>query len=89
MNGTSTAHSQQPGHLRVAWDAWLELAHRAGKYQALAVLSFVYFCVLGPTVLIARLFGVRLLDLDFRPRASYWRERQPMERSLEALTRQF
>ena len=71
------------------WDAWKAYTHRAGAYQAQALLSAVYYLVLGPSVLAARLFGTRLLDLDHRHRASYWIERKPLEKSLSALERQF
>src|SRR5919202_7038996 len=58
----------QPGLGRVIWDAWRAYTHRAGGYQAQVLLSAVYYLVLGPSVLVARLFGTRLLDLDRRPR---------------------
>jgi hypothetical protein len=80
---------RQPGHLRVIWDAWKAYTHRAGGYQAQVLLSFVYFVVLGPSVIVARLFGTRLLDLDRRQRSSYWIERKPLDKSLAALERQF
>ena len=79
----------QPGIGRVIWDAWRDYTHRAGGYQAQVLLSAVYYLVLGPSVLVARLFGTRLLDLDRRPRASYWIERKPLDKSLSALERQF
>ena len=71
------------------WDAWRAYTHRAAGYQADVLLSGVYYLVLGPSVLAARLFGTRLLDLDRRPRASYWIERKPLEKTLTALERQF
>jgi hypothetical protein len=73
----------------VIWDAWRAYTHRAGGYQAQVLLSAVYYLVLGPSVLVARLFGARLLDLDRGHRASYWIERKPLEKSLSALERQF
>ena len=79
----------QPGIGRVIWDAWQAYTHRAGGYQAQVLLSAVYYLVLGPSVIVARLFGTRLLDLDRRPRASYWIERKPLDKSLSALERQF
>jgi hypothetical protein len=49
----------------------------------------VYFLVLGPSALISRVVGNRLLDLDARPRASYWIERTRDEATLASLERQF
>jgi hypothetical protein len=81
--------SQQPGIGRVIWDAWKAYTHRAGGYQAQVLLSLVYFVVLGPSVLVTRLFGTRLLDLDRAQRESYWIARKREDRSLSALERQF
>ena len=83
-NGTG-----QPGLGRVIWDAWRAYTHRAAAYQAQVLLSAVYYVVLGPSVLAARLFRARLLDLDRRQRASYWIERKPLDKSISALERQF
>ena len=80
---------REPGLARVIWDAWRAYTHRAGGYQAQVLLSAVYYLVLGPSILVARLFGTRLLDLDRGQRPSYWIERKPLEKSLEALERQF
>jgi hypothetical protein len=73
----------------VLWDAWKAYSRRAGGYQAYLLLSAAYFLALGPSVLVARLAGTRLLDLDARPRSSYWIERKPAEKTLAALERQF
>ena len=89
MNGAGPHPEREQSLARFAWSTWLAYTHRAAEYQAQAVLSIAYYLVLGPSVLVARLAGTRLLDLDTRPRASYWRERRPLERTLEALERQF
>ena len=73
----------------LVWDAWKAYAHRAAVYQTQALLNVAYFLALGPSALGARLFGARLLDLDRRPRPSYWRQRKPANASLEDLERQF
>ena len=74
---------------RELWEAWKAYAERAGGYQAQVLLSLVYFLVLGPSALIGRLAGAKLLDLDRRPRASYWIERPKPDPSLKAMERQF
>ena len=84
------SHREREASLgRVIWDAWKAYTHRAGEYQAQVLLSLVYYLVLGPSVLVARLFGTKLLDLDPRPRPSYWIERKPLDNSLASLERQF
>lgn len=80
----------QPGLGRVMWQAWKAYSHRAGGYQTIVLLSLVYFLVLGPSALIARLTGTRLLDLDHRaPRDSYWIKRPAGEKTIASLERQF
>jgi hypothetical protein len=71
------------------WDAWRAYAHRAASYQSRALLNATYFLVFGPGASVARLLGARLLDLDRRPRASYWIARPAPGNTLEAMERQF
>lgn len=75
--------------MRLLWQGWNAYVQRASAYQSRALLNVLYFGVFGPTVLLARLFGVRLLDLDARPRTSYWVKRQPTGKTLLDLTRHF
>jgi hypothetical protein len=74
---------------RLMWDGWTAYAHRAAGYQAQVLLSLVYFVVLGPSAIVSRLLGNRLLDLDTRPRRSYWVERQQDTSTMAWLERQF
>jgi hypothetical protein len=89
MYGSAVSTDPAPSLGRVAWAAWLAYSHRAAGYQTQLILSLAYYLILGPSVLVARVCGVRLLDLDVRARGSYWLERRPLERTLEALERQF
>jgi hypothetical protein len=74
---------------RVLWLAWTAYTRRAGVYQSRVLLNAIYFVVFGPCALAARLVGVRLLDIDPRPRSSYWSERRPTNTTLDDLKRQF
>jgi hypothetical protein len=74
---------------RLLWQGWTAYVERASGYQSVAVLNALYYAVFGPSVLIARLFGARLLDLDAKPRQSYWLERQPTGKTLESMARHF
>jgi len=71
------------------WQAWRAYAHRVASYQSQAMLNATYFLVFGPGAILARSFGVRLLDLDARSRQSYWIARHPTQPTLELLERQF
>ena len=75
--------------MRLIRQGWLAYIERASGYQSVAVLNALYFVVFGPSVLVARLFGARLLDLDARARPSYWVKRQPAGKTVEALARHF
>jgi hypothetical protein len=74
---------------QLLWAAWRDYARRAGRYQTLVWLNVLYFAILGPSALAARLFGAQLLDLDRRPRPSYWIARPPLDAQPPALERQF
>jgi hypothetical protein len=87
LNGA--AHARQPSWWRLLWDGWTAYAKRAGGYQSQVLLTLVYYLVLGPSALASRLSGNRLLDLDSRPRTSYWIERKSEASTLSALERQF
>ena len=71
------------------WDAWRAYAQRAASYQSQALLNTTYFLVFGPGAMVGRMFGAKLLDLDRRPRKSYWIPRQPTGGTLKVLERQF
>jgi hypothetical protein len=75
--------------IRFLWDGWKAYSRRAARYQSTFLLSLVYYLVLGPTSLVVRLFGVRLLDLDVSPRQSYWRPRPLIPVTLDSLRRQY
>ena len=83
------AHARQPSWWRLLWDGWTAYAKRAGGYQGQVLLTIVYYVVLGPSAIVSRLTGNRLLDLDARPRGSYWVERKPEPSTLTTLGRQF
>jgi hypothetical protein len=48
---------------------------RTARYQTAILLSVVYLVVVGPSMLVGRLFGVRLLDDAVARRRSSWRAR--------------
>ncbi len=92
MNGgrlNGAAHARQPSWWRLLWDGWTAYAKRAGGYQGQVLLTIVYFVVLGPSAIVSRLTGNQLLDLDARPRESYWIEREREPSTLSTLERQF
>jgi hypothetical protein len=73
---------------RVLWDAWKSYSKR-GSYQTEVLLSLVFFLVLGPSMAIQQTFGKKLLDLDPKPRPSYWIKRPPAEKTMAWMERQF
>jgi hypothetical protein len=79
----------EPSLPRLLWAAWKAYTHRAAGYQTVLLMSAVYFLVLGPSAVVARLFGSQLLDLSTAPRASYWISRKPADKSVAGLQRQF
>ncbi|HYW86959.1 MAG TPA: hypothetical protein VFB50_04270 [Chloroflexota bacterium] len=75
--------------MRLVWDAWTAYLRRAAGYQSVVFLNIAYFAVLGPSVIVARLCGVRFLDRDAGPGRGYWVLRQPTRKTPVELRRQF
>ena len=63
---------------------WRDYNRLAARYQRTLLLSVIYWTVLGPAALLARLAGQRLDRRD--PRG--WIERPPEDASIAALRRQ-
>jgi hypothetical protein len=72
------------------WDFWRAYTRRASDYQAVVLLSLVYYGIFGPSALLVRLLGRPLLPAA-RPTAggTYWRPRPAPDKSLAGLQRQF
>lgn len=51
--------------------------------------SIVYYVLLGPSALVGRLFGAKLLDAGPRKAASYWIERPGRKVDLAEAEKQF
>lgn len=71
-----------PTRLAPVYRGWMALALAISKVTTPIVMGAVYFLVLMPTGLLARLFGHRPLS---RPRGAttYWQNRQPGARKAE------
>ncbi len=70
--------------------AWRPYSGRTAEYQSELLLTLVYYVLLGPSALAARLFGARLLDLrGDTKRWSGWIRREPLPKTISWLERQF
>ena len=49
--------------MRLVWQAWNAYLRRASAYQATVLLNALYFAIFGPSVLVARVFGVRRVSV--------------------------
>ena len=59
--------------------AWFALSLFLGRVVSPIVLSMIFFVVIVPVALIARLFGRDALLLKKRKVASYWVDKEPIE----------
>lgn len=66
-----------PSVLRPLYGPWMRLAKLLGAVNAFIVTAFVYYAVLTPYAVVARLLGKDLLDQALRTGDSYWKLRQP------------
>lgn len=81
--------THQEALLPALWTFWKAYTHRASGYQSAILLTLIYYLVLGPSAIVARLTGKELLRLSVGQVRTYWVERPPMEKTLAALERQF
>lgn len=86
---SSVVESGSAPLIPLLWNGWKAYSRQAARYQSTFLLSLVYYLILGPTSVVVRLLGVRLLDLDSSPRRSYWRARPLTPMTLDALRRQY
>ncbi len=88
--GSTGHHEHRPEALLPAiWRFWKAYARRAAYYQSVLLLSFVYYAVLWPGAAVARLSGTQLLPPTVGSAQSYWRDRPPLDNTLDELKRQF
>jgi len=72
---------QWPG-TRQLYAGWMAVARALSKVMTAVLLVFLYFIVLTPIALLARLLGKHFLDLQFKQACdSYWVVRKPGEQS--------
>jgi len=77
------------GNVRKAWETWKAITRIIVMPVGLALLTFSFVFGVGMTKLIARIFGVHLLDMKFEKRDTYWVEREQKEVTLEKAQRPF
>lgn len=80
--------------LRPAWlaplnRAWMKLADLLGKVVSPLVLGVIFFVLITPYALIARLSGRDPLRLKRRQVSSYWLERDPPGPTPDSLRNQY
>jgi hypothetical protein len=70
------------------WEAWQDIAHHVGDFQARALLTVFYFTILAPFGVLVRTFTD---PLQRRPGAAHtaWRERRTNDVDMAAARRQF
>ncbi len=81
-----------PSVLRPLQRAWMMLSVLLGWFMTRVILSVLFFAILTPVALIARLVGSKFLDLEFRPKENlktYWRRRIAGVSSKRRLEQQF
>lgn len=69
--------------------AWFRLGMLLGKIVSPIVLGFIFFLMLTPVSLIARLFGRDVLRLKKRAAESYWVDRMPIGPVPDSFKNQF
>jgi hypothetical protein len=71
--------------LRRIYLVWMALALTMGWFVSRAILIALFFLVVTPVGLIARIAGVRFLETERGP-ASYWKKRAPARPNYEKMS---
>lgn len=72
-----------------AYDYWMKFARGLGRVNALVLLTFVYFVVIGPAAIVLRIFGKDLLDREAEKGSSYWYKKDQEQLTFERSKQQF
>jgi len=76
-----------PQSLRLFYKIWMGLAFILGWFVSRIILIFLFYTVLTPLGMLARLFGKRFMDTKREPQAeTYWK---PVKDSETDLTRMY
>jgi hypothetical protein len=79
-----------PGFLLPLQKAWMVLALLLGAVMSRIILSVLFYLVLTPIAVFARLIGKNFLELGFREKVdSYWVKRGPEGQGPDDSERQF
>ncbi len=79
-----------PQLLKPIYKIWMTLAALMGWFMTRVILSVLFYLVVMPIGLIARLSGKQFLDLKMdKSRASYWNYREPRESDASDYEKQF
>lgn len=65
--------------LRAAGTAWMAFGRTMHGLTSPVVLAVLYFAILTPVALVARLCGHDALGLRLRQPGSYWHDSRPVE----------
>ncbi len=79
-----------PYLLRPIQKIWMILAICLSWSIKIITLNFIYFLILTPTALLAKLFGKKFMDLDFSDnKTSYWISKKRSEFDKKSYAKQF
>lgn len=79
-----------PTLLKAVYKLWMTLAVILGWFMTRVILSILYYIVVTPIGLIAKLFGKNFIEKNFnRKKTTYWNYRNNTEKLKEEYERQF
>jgi hypothetical protein len=83
----SGAAAPEPGLFRRAWTRWKEIAHAIGLFQTRVIMSVLYFIIILPVGVLARLVSDPLHLRE--PKGTNWERLESHPRTLESAHQQF
>ncbi len=68
---------------------WKQFASFLGRWNSRLVLTLLYLILVGPIAIVLKVLGKDPLDRKRKSVSSYWKDKEPLDSSLERNTYQF
>ena len=73
----------------IAYKGWMSFAHALAVVNTTVLLTLVYFFLIGPVSVVARILGKDFMKHRIRRTGSFWKPKEPVAHTLDQARHQF
>ena len=73
----------------IAYKGWMTFAHALAVVNTTVLLTLVYFFLIGPVSVVARILGKDLMKHSISRTGSFWKPKEPVAHTLDQARHQF